>query len=407
MMGHGPPAQIIPETERYISYRAVRRQTSFGYCSGNVRPRGKADRQPDVQTPPAGTVAQATARRAVKSLRRHARQPLERFLIAVELVIILTLYFSGSLMEAIIQATISALGFLENDVYYQEPDCYETIRDLIRFLRTDNSEMLARRICGERNIIGNDLIPIIKSENVKGKMFDITLRLLVNLTQPALVSLMGKHPESSEEWQKYWLLVENLKKAKPSFADTKFFTVLKLRLEMYFLETAWEDRVEEDRLVMERIIVLIRYIFDITNTGRHEEVAMEHTKGSDPHSITVGIERDFHLSILSIFALIIAEHNPSDIVVAGRQRTTAEKENAEEELRQVFMTEQARMAAQRRRILSNRHPRFYGSYVVKGLPAVNKKNDLPVYRPIKSLAEITYLDDRKKQKNRSQKSSTV
>ncbi|VDM55455.1 unnamed protein product [Angiostrongylus costaricensis] len=124
-------------------------------------------------------------------------------------------------MEAIIQGTISALGFLENDVYYQEPDCYETIRDLIRFLRNDNDVMLARRICGERNIIGNDLIPIIKSENVKGKMFDITLRLLVNLTQPAIVSLLGKHPEDRDEWQKYWILEENLRKAKPSFSDIR------------------------------------------------------------------------------------------------------------------------------------------------------------------------------------------
>ncbi|KAE9420022.1 hypothetical protein Angca_005676 [Angiostrongylus cantonensis] len=295
-----------------------------------------------------------------------------------------------ALMEAIIQGTISALGFLENDVYYQEPDCYETIRDLIRFLRNDNDVMLARRICGERNIIGNDLIPIIKSENVKGKMFDITLRLLVNLTQPAIVSLLGKHPEDRDEWQKYWILEENLRKAKPSFSDTKFFTVLKERLEMYFLETLWEDRLEEDRLVMERIIVLFRYIFAISHTERNERVLV--------HIASQAKERDFHLSILSIFALIFAEHNPSDIVVAGRQRTTAEKEKAEEELRQVVATEQARSAAQRRRVLSNRHSRFYGSYIVRGFPAVNKKNDLLVNKPIKSLGEVTFLDERKNKK---------
>lgn len=57
----------------------------------------------------------------------------------------------------------------------------ETIRDLIRFLRNDNNILLARKICGERNIIENDLIPIIKTENLKDKMFDIALRFALIL----------------------------------------------------------------------------------------------------------------------------------------------------------------------------------------------------------------------------------
>ncbi|VDM83617.1 unnamed protein product [Strongylus vulgaris] len=140
-------------------------------------------------------------------------------------------------MEVIVQGTISALGYLEDGVYYQEPDCFETIRDLIRFLRTDSRNLLARKICGERNIIVNDLIPIIKSDNLKEKMFDITLRLLANLTQPAIVSLQGKQPEDRDEWQTFWLLEENLRRAKLAFADVRFFAVLKEKLEKYFLHT--------------------------------------------------------------------------------------------------------------------------------------------------------------------------
>ncbi|KAK5982743.1 TIMELESS domain-containing protein, partial [Trichostrongylus colubriformis] len=169
-------------------------------------------------------------------------------------------------MEVLIQGTISALGYLEDGVYYQEPDCYETIRDLIRFLRTDNNVLLARKLCGEHNIIENDLIPIIKSENLKDNMFDIVLRLLANLTQPAIVSMQGKQPEDRDEWQTYWILEENLRRAKLAFADVKFFTVLKEKLEKYFVDTAWDDRLEEERLVMERIVVLLRYIFSISPT---------------------------------------------------------------------------------------------------------------------------------------------
>ncbi|PIO67965.1 timeless protein [Teladorsagia circumcincta] len=226
-------------------------------------------------------------------------------------------------MEVLIQGTISALGYLEDGVYYQEPDCYETIRDLIRFLRTDNNLLLARKICGERNIIENDLIPIIKSENLKDNMFDITLRLLANLTQPAIASLQGKQPEDRDEWQTYWTLEENLRRAKLAFADVKFFTVLKSKLKKFFLETDWEDRQEEDRLVMERIVVLLRYIFTIPPTDRdgrrtaaesnsHDRVITAFLdSGIDKVLTNIAMqskEQEFHLSIMVIFALILKEH---------------------------------------------------------------------------------------------------
>jgi hypothetical protein len=54
----------------------------------------------------------------------------------------------------------------------------ESIRDLICFLRKDTADFVVRRICGERNIIQNDLIPIIKSEDISVELFDITLRFV-------------------------------------------------------------------------------------------------------------------------------------------------------------------------------------------------------------------------------------
>ncbi|CAJ0598426.1 unnamed protein product [Cylicocyclus nassatus] len=316
-------------------------------------------------------------------------------------------------MEVLIQGTISALGYLEDGVYYQEPDCFETIRDLIRFLRTDNHNLLARKICGERNIIINDLIPIIKSDNLKDKMFDITLRLLANLTQPAIVSLQGKQPEDRDEWQTYWLLEENLRRAKLAFADVKFFTVLKEKLEKYFLEIEWEDRFEEDRLMMERIIVLLRYIFAIPATDRdgkrtttdissHDRLISAFLEsGIDQvliHIASESKERDFHLSILVIFAMILKEHNVEDIVAAGRDRTAEEKERAEEELRQIVEAEKAKLDAQRRKVLASRHSRFCGSYVVKGLSAVNKEKDMVVVKPIKTINDLNFMDERKAKK---------
>ncbi|VDM70790.1 unnamed protein product [Strongylus vulgaris] len=147
--------------------------------------------------------------------------------------------------------------------------------------------------------------------------------------------------------------------------------------------------------MMERIIVLLRYIFAIPPTDRdgirtatdsssHDRLISAFLESGIEqvliHIASQSKERDFHLSILVIFAMIIKEHNVEDVVVAGRDRTAAEKEEAEEKLREVVEAEKVRLEAQRRKILASRHSRFSGSYVVKGLSAVNKEKDMVVVK---------------------------
>uniref|UniRef100_A0A1I7X4I7 TIMELESS domain-containing protein n=1 Tax=Heterorhabditis bacteriophora TaxID=37862 RepID=A0A1I7X4I7_HETBA len=293
-------------------------------------------------------------------------------------------------MEVIIQGAISALGYLEDNIYQPEPDCFETIRDIIRFLRNDNEVLLARRICGERNIIQNDLIPIMKSEKQSDKMFDITLRLMANLVQPTIVSLQGKQPEDRTQWQTYWALDENLIRTKLAFADKDFFIILKEKLEKYFLETEWDNRHEESRLLMERIIVLLRYIFSIptndkdnkrttTEYNSHDRV-IESFLESEIHKVLFHIgsqskERDFHLSILEIFALVVKEHKPADLVDADHERTADEKMRSELELQQAFENEKLKTNVSRKKVMSSRHS-----------------------RALKDVSKLTFLDERKSKK---------
>lgn len=62
--------------------------------------------------------------------------------------------------------------FTYNILYY-----LESVRDLIRLLHNDQSEsLLVRRICLSQNIIKNDLVPIIKSEDTTEELFDAALR---------------------------------------------------------------------------------------------------------------------------------------------------------------------------------------------------------------------------------------
>ncbi|KAK6034051.1 hypothetical protein COOONC_28445 [Cooperia oncophora] len=304
--------------------------------------------------------------------------------------------------RSLIQGTISALGYLENGVYYQEPDCYETIRDLIRFLRTDSKVLLARKICGERNIIENDLIPIIKSENPQGQ-HSISRIVGECLTQTRqIVSLKERQHQKiamNGSLIGFWRKISDV--AKLAFADVKFFTALKKRLEKYFIETRTvAESNSHDRVITAFLDSGIDKV--LTNIATQSK------------------EQEFHLSIMVIFALILKEHEaltpratsaveqlvsiksfaqkPADIVSAGRGRTEAEKEQAEEELRQILEAEKAKLAAQRRKILSSRHSRFHGTYVVKGLSGVNKDKDLLVFKPINDVSDLSFQAERKNQK---------
>ncbi|VDM62910.1 unnamed protein product [Angiostrongylus costaricensis] len=154
---------------------------------------------------------------------------------------------------------------------------------------------------------------------------------------------------------------------------------------IYIYMFLWEDRLEEDRLVMERIIRVHRFstflnFWFFIMDGNKSVFGLRYTKASQAK------ERDFHLSILSIFALILAEH------VAGRQRTTTEKEKAEEELRQVVATEKTICWSPGRSIM------LIPFFVLISANICRSVFGSIGFRPIKSLGEVTFLDERKNKK---------
>uniref|UniRef100_A0A914X6L6 Timeless N-terminal domain-containing protein n=1 Tax=Plectus sambesii TaxID=2011161 RepID=A0A914X6L6_9BILA len=311
-------------------------------------------------------------------------------------------------MECLIQSTISALGFLEGDVYNKEPDCYVCARDLIRYLRNDTPDGLARRLCGERNIVQNDLIPILKSSTDEPQLFDVALRLLINLTQPASALFEGQPPKDRASWQIYAQLVRNLQNSKQAFADVQLFAVLGQRLKA-FVELEWENRQEEERLVVERILTLLRYIFAIPNTEQDRQRTATDVNSQDQliwalldakvDEILLFIasrqsEREFHIAVLEIFALILKEHTPSDLALAGEERSAEQKREAEQQLATAVAHEQQKAIAAARR-LPARHSNFAGSYTIKGLKAVNATKDVVVGRPINDVDKVAWLEDRK------------
>nr|XP_034959576.1 protein timeless homolog [Zootoca vivipara]XP_034959585.1 protein timeless homolog [Zootoca vivipara] len=100
------------------------------------------------------------------------------------------------MMNCELLATCSALGFLEGDTYHKEPDCLESVKDLIRYLRHEDETRDIRRQLGAAQILQNDLIPIIVQYPQDKQLFDAVIRLMVNLTQPAVLCF-GKLPQEA------------------------------------------------------------------------------------------------------------------------------------------------------------------------------------------------------------------
>ncbi|CAG9539488.1 unnamed protein product [Cercopithifilaria johnstoni] len=313
-------------------------------------------------------------------------------------------------MERIIQATINALGFLQDGVYYPEPDCFESVRDLVRFLRNDTAMAVARRVCGERNIVRYDLIPIMKSPTTCDKLFDIALRLTINLCQPVAMMFGGRQPEDKETWLVHQEIDKNLRNSKEAFGDVQLFKVFEKKAATYFAQD-WLERDEETKLLIERIFALSRYVLAIGDTDLDKERSSQDINSHDQLVLAflesgfgkllveiseTSTERDFHLWILEIFAMMLKQHDVRDVVEAGSIRTADERKKQEIEMQKVVQQETEKQL-NGRRYMSSRHTAFAGSYILKGVKAINKDNDMVVNKVIKNCDEIDHLNKRKTQ----------
>uniref|UniRef100_A0A9J2P910 Timeless N-terminal domain-containing protein n=1 Tax=Ascaris lumbricoides TaxID=6252 RepID=A0A9J2P910_ASCLU len=350
-------------------------------------------------------------------------------------------------MEKEIQAIIQGLGYSEKGVYFPEPDCFESIRDLIRFLRYDTHSGLARRLCGEHNLVISDLIPIMKSANTSERLFDVALRLTINLCQPTINVFHGKMPEDREEWRFFTELHEvdcksvvanlnasnhtsgqkeatsscpsfkegkgrqmekNLCRAKSAFADSDLMSILHTKISSYFT-LEWTDRTESMKLIAERIFVLLGYVLSI-GCAEYDGQSMFAEANSDDRVVMAllnsGIgevivnvaatpsEHDFHLSLLHIIALIVKQREVHNIITADREESVDEKTKEDEELRKCVEVESQKMLETRRR-LGSRHTSFAGSYIIKGMKALNPENDLVLQKVVKKADRLEHLYGRK------------
>ncbi|KAM9859043.1 protein timeless homolog [Aulostomus maculatus] len=304
-------------------------------------------------------------------------------------------------MNCELLATCSALGYLEGDTYHKEADCLESVKDLIRYLRHEDDSRDVRQQLGESQIVQHDLLPIITQHGQDKALFDACIRLMVNLTQPAMLCF-GKVPDDPVFRHHFLQVTSHLQAYKEAFANERVCGILSETL-YNLLQLDWEQRQEEDNLLIERILLLVRNVLHVPadpceekkvddDASVHDRLLWAiHMSGFDDlvkFLASAQSEQQWSLHVLEIISLMFRDQTPEMLVSAGQARSAEEKQRDCQELEALRQKE---VAAKRSRTLQrgSRHSRFGGSYVVQGLKSIGDK-DVIYHRKINDFKNYTH-----------------
>ncbi|RMB90387.1 hypothetical protein DUI87_33273 [Hirundo rustica rustica] len=306
------------------------------------------------------------------------------------------------MMNCELLATCSALGYLEGDVYHREPDCLESVKDLIRYLRHEDETRDVRQQLGAAQILQNDLLPILVQYPQDKVLFDAVIRLMVNLTQPALLCF-GKVPADATSRHHFLQVLSYLQAYKEAFASEKVFVVLSEKL-YNLLQLDWEQRQEEDTLLIERILLLVRNVLHVPPDPAEEQQGVDgdasvhdrvlwalHISGMDDllkFLASAQVEQQWALHVLEIISLMFRDQSPEELAALGQGTAGAEHG---EDTRELESLRQRELAEKRSRALQrpSRHSRFGGSYVLQGLKSIGDR-DVAFHKGLHNLKSYTH-----------------
>ncbi|CAG9838377.1 unnamed protein product [Diabrotica balteata] len=317
----------------------------------------------------------------------------------------------SSLLSAEISATCNALGYFDEKTnkYYADTNTLETVKDLIRYLRRDDDIHTIRRQLGDTNVLTTDLLPLLKSYHEESDLFDVLLRLIMNLTTPPLLLFNFEIPTDSVLRNHYLDLEDHLKSYKEAFVDEGVWAVFSTHLSK-ILDVDYTDRGDENGVKIERVLVLIRNIMFVpadmmekrpdNDASIHDQVlwALHHSGLLDIilYITTNPAEQGYYMYILEIMFFMLKGQKPSELASAALQRSQGEKIRDEAELVNIRHTEQNIKQNKAKKYMGSRHSRFGGTFVVKSMKSITD-NDLISHRPLNKLDSLNF-DTNKRQK---------
>ncbi|KAM4796026.1 protein timeless homolog [Rhinophrynus dorsalis] len=286
------------------------------------------------------------------------------------------------MMNCELLATCSALGYLEGDTYHKEPDCIESVKDLIRYLRFEDDSRDIRQQLGAAQILQNDLVHLVIQHHDDPQLFDAVIRLMVNLTQPALLCF-GKVPQDPTFRHHFLQVVSYLQAYKEAFANERLFGVLSEKL-YDLLQMDWEQRGEEHNLLIERILLLVRNILHVPadpeeeksvddDASAHDRVLWAiHMSGMDDlvkFLASSETEQQWSMHVLETVSLMFRDQTAENLAATGQARSSMERAA---DVQHLEILRQREIAEKKSRVFQRgtRHSRFGGSYIVQGLKSI-------------------------------------
>ena len=113
-----------------------------------------------------------------------------------------------------LQACCVCIGFVDGNEYKVDVDAPASIRTILRYLRNESSSCDIRRELGNMKILTSDLIPLLKVSKSDPTLFDLAVRLMVSLTQPAVVCFRNEVPTDRDLYAAFLKVDEILKDYK-------------------------------------------------------------------------------------------------------------------------------------------------------------------------------------------------
>ncbi|KAF4529908.1 hypothetical protein B566_EDAN018125 [Ephemera danica] len=328
----------------------------------------------------------------------------------------------SSLLSAEIAAACNSLGYFDGKKYQKDRYCLETVKELIRHLRRDRANHEARCLLGEAKVLQKDLIPLLTDYHEDKELFNILLRLLVNLTHPVLLLFGEEEPSDPQQRQLYLTILSHQQEYKKAFIVDSALSVLAVRLSklleivsattyLQILSTLtlhliqeWNERDEDTSLTIERILILVRNILqvpaDLTEEQRadndasiHDQVLWAcHTSGINPiflYLASTETEQNFYMHILEILSQMLREQNATQLATAAAARSVEERRKDENELTKLRQAENEARQAKLKQFRGARHSKFGGTYYLKNVKSVSER-DLISHKPLHSIAAIDF-----------------
>ncbi|XP_014475495.1 PREDICTED: protein timeless homolog [Dinoponera quadriceps] len=318
-------------------------------------------------------------------------------------------------LSAELTATCAVLGYFDGTNYHLDKYCLDVIKDLIRYLKRDDDTHTIRRFLGRSKLLQKDLVKILIHHVSNTELWDVLLRLIINLTSPAFVIFNEQIPTEKTMYNFYQQIISYLHEYKAALTDDSVWSVVATRLGN-LLNIDNTERDEENEMTIERILILIRNVLQVPSfdndkrTGNdatvHDEILFAyHTSGIVDILLFIVSnkkEQQYHMQILEIISLMLREQNARQLAASELQRSTAEKENDEATLVALLEKEQNEKTNKMKKYAGSRHSQFGGTYVVQNMKAIGE-NQMICHKPYQKIEALEFGHNKKRVKKRKDK----